>query len=402
MQDIVILGGGFAGIAAAKHLEKSLRKSCRITLIDKHPYHLFTPSLYEVATSEEPRGNIAIPFTEIFEKHIHCLPATVTKIDTKKQLIHVKENNKMQTIHYDFLLLALGSEPAYYNIPGLKAYSVALKNVQDALMIKNKIVTMCCKEGACNKKVKLIIGGGGFSGTELAAEMLSYKDTLAKLHHLDKNCLDITIIQGSDRLLKELDNHVSEIAQKRMQGPSVHFAFGGHITKVTQQSVFTDNNKEYPYDILIWTGGVKANDILEESNLPVNKRGQVMVNNFLQVNGFENIFAAGDNTQYIDTKTNTFAPTVAQVAEEEGKTAGENIIRKIKQKPLLPYSYKHFGYVVPLRGRFAVAELMNNMHFDGLSGWILQQLVFLRYLLSILSLPKAIRRWTTFEENLQQ
>ncbi|MDE2588392.1 MAG: FAD-dependent oxidoreductase, partial [Patescibacteria group bacterium] len=245
-------------------------------------------------------------------------------------------------------------------------------------------------------------GGGGFSGTEIAAELLTYKDRLAEQHKLDKDCLDITIIQGSDRLLKELDSHVSAIAQKRLTHPNVKFAFGGHIKEVTKNEVHTDNGKTYPYHLLIWTGGVEANHLAKTSGLPVNKRGQLQVNPYLQVEGYENIFAAGDIAGFIDPKTQEPVPTVAQVAEEQGEIVAENIIRATQGITFKKYKYRHFGYVVPLRGKYATAELMFNIHLDGFLGWVLQQLVYLRYLLRILPFKKAFTRWNEFEEKLLQ
>ncbi len=217
-----------------------------------------------------------------------------------------------------------------------------------------------------------------------------------------KECLDITVIQGSDRLLKELDTYVSSLAQKRLNEPNVHFAFGGHIKEVTDTQVLTDDGKSYPYEILIWTGGVEANHIAAKSTLPVNKRGQVMVNNFLQAQGFDTIFAVGDIAGFIDPKTKRPAATVAQVAEEQGKVAAENILRTLNKQEMKPYVYHHFGYIVPLRGRFAVAELMGNIHLSGIPGWFLQQLVFLRYLLQIMPLTSAFKHWNTFELELEQ
>lgn len=401
MKHIVVLGGGFAGVAAVLRMQKKLSpKETKITLIDKNAYHLFTPSLYEVATSEEKKGNIAIPFQEIFGKKVEIIQGIVEKIDTVKQVIHFREDK--DAIRYDYLLIALGSTPAYFHIRGLEENGIALKSLSDAIKVRNKILNMCCKEGQCHKKVQVVIGGGGFSGTEIAAELLTYKKKIAKQHHLDPNCLAITIIQGSDRLLKELDVHVSKIAEKRLKEPNMTFAFGGHIKKVTKTSVFTDDNKVYPYDLLIWTGGVQANPLAWKSNLPVNKRGQVITNNFLQAQGYEHIFVAGDIAQYISEKTQNAAPGVVQVAEDEGKRAGDNIARSIQKKSLKPYTYHHWGYIVPLKGKFAAAELMGTFHFDGFFGWILQQLIVLNYFLGILPLWKAMGRWDKFETELEQ
>ena len=399
MKHVLILGGGFGGVAAAKQLaEKTNPHAVHITLVDKHPYHTFTPSLYEVATSEEPRKNVAIPYKEIFNKGVEMLQGTVEKIDVTKQVVKVDDKE----IPYDYLVVALGSQPAYMHIPGLKEHSIALKSVREAVMIKNKIKDICCKGDECKRRAKVIIGGGGFSGTEIAAEFLTYKTKLSKQHNLAPECLDITIIQGSDRLLNELDPHVSKIAMERLKKPYVHFAFGGHIKEVTDNEVLTDDGKKHEYDLLIWTGGVEANSIPGKSNLPINKRGQVVVNQFLQVDGLQNVFAVGDVAQFSDEKKKTFAPTVAPIAEDEGKVAAENIANLLNNKQLKSYKIFHWGYVVPIHGKYAAAELMGMFHFDGILGWMLEQFIFLRYLVGIMSLPKAFKRWNRFELDLEQ
>lgn len=406
MKHIVVLGGGFAGVSCAHKLISQNLPDVSITLIDRMNFHLFTPSLYEVATSEEPQKNIAIPFNEIFGNKVNFIEDTVQSVDTKKQIIQLKKGKELS---YDYLVIALGSEPAYFHIPGLRENAISLKTLSDSVKIKEKIKTMCCKEGvpvdidgSCKRKVQVVIGGGGFSGTELAAEMLTYKDRLAKQHGLSKQCLEVTIIQGSDRLLKELDEHVSEIATSRISGPNVKFAFGGHISEVTKTEVKTDDGKQYAYDILIWTGGVTPNHIASDSKMPVGKHGDLIVDEFLKVDGLPNVFAAGDVSGYVDPKTQSPVPGVAQVAEDQGKIAGENIARLIDGKSLKKYNYVHFGYVVPIKGRFAVAELMYGFHFDGILGWALQQLVFFRYLLGILNPWKAMMRWNKFELELEQ
>lgn len=396
MKHVVIVGGGFAGVAAAKEVVKANLKDTTITLINKTPFLLFTPSLYEVATSEEPQKNIAIPFKEIFGRKVHVIVDEVQEIDAKDSKIKLK---KSEPVNYDYLVVALGSESAYMGIPGLRENSMPLKTLADAVAIKDKIKTVCCKEGECHRKAHLIIGGGGFSGTELAAEMLMYKDRLAAQNKLDKACLEISIIQGSDRLLNDLDTHVSTIATKRVSSDSIKFCFGGHIKEVTKSQVLTDDGKSYDYDILIWTGGVHANHLVKDSGLPISDHGQLLVNDYMQVQEYPNVFAAGDVAAYTNPKTQKPAAGVAQVAEEEGAVAGENIARLIEGKSLQNYQYRHWGYIVPLKGRYSAAEL-EGIHFDGFFAWVIQQFVYLRYLLGILPAWKAVRKWNTFELEL--
>src|SRR4051812_25004775 len=150
MKNIVVIGGGFAGTTAVLSLRKNNKNHpVKITLIDKNPYHLWTPSLYEVATSEEPQKNIAIPFTKIFDENVELKKAIVEKIDPQAKTVHLRGG---ESVPYDYLIIALGSVPAYMGIPGLKEHSVAFKTVEDAMRIKNSINDQCCEEGKCHRK----------------------------------------------------------------------------------------------------------------------------------------------------------------------------------------------------------------------------------------------------------
>ena len=398
MKQIVIAGGGFAGIAAGLSLTKRLSKQkAKIMIVDRNPFHLFTPSLYEVATSEEPQKNVAIPFKEIFGNKVEIITGEITSINPKTQNIKLKDSE----ISYDYLTLALGSEPAYYDIAGLLQYSLPLKTVTDAIKIKDSIHKLYDLKAPKNEMVNIIIGGGGFSGTELAAELTEYVHKLSKEHKMSPSLIKVFIIQGSDKLLKELDEHVSSVAEKRLRKMGAEIIFGSHIKEVSQNKLKTDKNQEFLFDLLIWTGGVRANVLLSKSGFAVNKGGQVLVDQYLQTEDHKNVFAVGDIAEFIDPISQKPVPGVAQVAEEEGKIAGENILRILKNEPLIPYKFRHFGYVIPLRGRFAVFS-SGNLHISGFIGWLIQQFVFLRYLLGILPFYKAFRRWNQFEKDLRQ
>jgi len=400
LKRIVVVGGGFAGVSAIHALVKHLGEvSVSITLIDKNTFHLFTPSLYEVATSEEPKKNVTIPFSKIFPHGVQLIHDTVQTVDAPNKILKLKKKGE---INFDYLILTAGSQPAYMGIPGLEKYGTGFKTLEDALTIKKQIKDLCCKDGKCNRKVQVLIGGGGFAGSELAAELLTYKDRIAVQNHLDKNCLEMTIIQGSDKILNELDPHVSNMAERRLDETNVHFGFGGHIQEVTKTTVLTDNGKSYPYEILIWTGGVEPNSLAKKNNLPVTHRGGLIVNNYLQVKGFDNIFAAGDIAAFIDPDSQHPAPNVAQVAEEQGAKVGENVAAMIKNEAIEPYRYRHWGYVVPLKGYFASAELFGIFHFSGIIGWSVQQLILLRYLFGILPWWRALERFDTFELEMEK
>jgi len=396
-KNVVILGAGFAGVKAGLEIIKCKKAlDIRITLIDKNSYHLFTPSLYEVATREEPQKNITIPLKEIFGNQVHLVREEVVGIDTEHKMIRTK--SKM-CFYYDYLIVGLGSETAYFGIPGLVEHSFPLKTLADAIHIQRAI------KNAYQKKTKIgvidvFVGGGGSSGTELVGELISFRERLAKQHLCKNDCMRLTIIQKSDRLLRELDKKASEVAGKRLEDYGVRLFLGEHVKSLTKDCITTDMGSCYKYDIFIWTGGVRASSVLGRCGFSTNDRGQLIVNQYLQVVGYKNIFAVGDNAEFIDIKTKQHASWLAQVAEEQGKIAAENIYRLIKSLPLEKYKLSHFGHIVPLKGRFAIVEF-NGFHIVGFLGWIIQQVVFLRYLLGILPLFKAFKRWNRFERELK-
>lgn len=394
MKEIVVLGGGFAGVAACKYLSKKLnREEVNITLIDKNSYHLFTPSLYEVATSEEPKRNIAIPYHEIFGTSIRFVKGNVLSIDYDNNLIRFDNSLNYS---YDYLIIALGSISADFNTEGLKEYSLPLKSLEDSVRIRKEIESAYHKKVHEGKEISVVVGGGGFSGTELTAELVNYKKRLSGQYKTKENLIKITVIQGSERLLKELDEKVSKLAKTRLEDSGVNVVLGTHIKNVSKEYIETDNGDKYKYDVFIWTGGVKASRVLENSGFKVNGRGQVLVNEYMQVINFKNVFAAGNIAEYADPLTNKAVPGVAEVAKDQGKAAARNVLRSIENKDLVSYKYRHTGYIVPLKGRFAIADL-TFIKTAGFWGWCLQQLVFLRYLLEILPVPKAFKRWNKFE-----
>ena len=357
MTNVVILGGGFAGVKAALTLKsKAKSKDISILVIDKNNFHTFTPSLYEVATSEEPQRNVGIPFKSIFDKNIDFIEGNIEKIDTEKQKIFLDKNREHQ---YNFLIFALGSESADFGIEGIKKYSLPMKTLEDAIRIKH----------ALRNAKKVIIGGGGFSGTELACELATHK-----------NNLDITLVQGSQILLKEVGGGISNLARKKVEEGNINLILGKHIKRVTEEKVELDGGRTFPYDVFIWTGGVKSNNLL----------GKIEVKETLRVNNSTNIFAAGD----------AVSPGVARRAIKMGEIAALNVLRNMEGRTPLPFSYRNIGYLVPLGSHFATFA-MGKYHISGLPVYILQQLILLRYLFEILPFFKAVKRFIRFESDLK-
>ncbi len=356
MKRVIILGGGFAGIRTALTLKNKIRSyDLNVIIIDRNSSHTFTPSLYEVAAAEESERNATIPYKSIFNNAFEVVKGNVEKIDTERQKIFLDNNGEYS---YDYLVFALGSESADFGIPGIKEYGIPLKTLEDATKIKN----------ALKIAKTIIIGGGGFSGTELACELAIHKGHLG-----------ITLIQGSTMLLKELGEGISMLAKKRLERSGVNLLFGKHIKKVSKEAIELKGEETLPYDVFVWTGGVKSNNLL----------GKIEIDENLAVKNLKNVFAIGD----------AIFPGVAPKAIEMGKIAAENILRSIRNEPLLVFDYRDMGYVIPLGGHFATFA-MGKFYISGIFAYVLQQLIFLRYLLTIVPFAEAIKRFVRFERDL--
>lgn len=392
MIKVVILGGGFAGVSAAKKLLKKTRRSeVQITLIDKNSYHLFTPSLYEVASSEEPQKNICIPLHEIL-KGVEIIKGEVQKIDKDEKSVRLKDQN----LNYDYLIIALGSEPDYRDIFGLEQYSIPFKTLENAAKIKNIIREKFGEVCAGEKVFKVLIGGGGSSGCEFASELTKYRKKECLKHKKQEEVFKIAIFQKSPQLVRELNIEAAKIAYQRLIKHGVEVNFGQRIAKVEENFIETDTGDKYEFDVLVWAGGIRGNSVLKSSGFEINEQGRVSVNQELRIMNYENVFAAGD-LAFLDEKISN----TVRVAREQGEIAGRNATHKIKGEQLERYEFKNDIFIVPLVGKYAVVQF-NNFLIKGFIGWVIQQLLFLRYLLSILPVSKALKRWNRFEEYLMK
>lgn len=402
MKRIVILGAGFGGVACALEIAKNIRSGTEVILINDHEYHVLHFALYQVATDEQPSRSVAIPLTTIFaDKKVGLKIAKVAKIASSENRIRFENGDSLS---YDFLVLALGSETEDNNISGVSEHTLPLKTLQDARKIQHQtkdLFARACKDKEWPYPLRIVIGGGGFTGTELAGELHKYCQNLTHRFMMDPRCFEVAIIQSGDQLLSGLDKDTARKARERLESLDVKVVLGSHITKLNQNKILLENGREVPFNLLIWTVGVRGNSLLDASGFKVDKGGRVAVNQNLLVKDHRNIFACGDNAAFPIDSDGHIAPAVAPIAIDQGKLIAKNIknLLEASSQRLETYHYQHHGYIVPISGRFALARL-DIISLDGYPAFLLQQLNILRYLLSILPPSKAFKRWNTFEMEL--
>lgn len=401
---VLILGAGFGGVRCALDLEKSAPKDLEIVIVDKNDYHTFQPALYETASAFYVGGNpksqklnfgkikrsAAVPLAEIFKgRNIKFVQSEVKAIDVGAKKVEFAYSDPMT---FDYLVLALGSETNYFGIPHLAERSYPLKSVEDALNIKTAIDELFYNTKT-DEPIKIAIGGGGVAGSELATELAGDIKKLAKKHKHLRDKVSITVIEASPNVLGRAAPWIVEIAQKRLEDLGVKVLVSKKIVDIAEHDVVFDGGEKVPFDILIWTAGIKANSLLMKiAGLEMDKTCKVVVDMSLQAHPHSNVFAIGDNTWCFDPDSQMAAPAMVQTAIDQGEVAAKNIINLINNKPLEKYKFKGVKFMIPLGGKFGVADL-GKVHLVGFSAWFLKQLTFLRYFATILPTFKAFRFW---------
>ncbi len=443
MIKILILGGGFGGVRAALDLSRLLRNrgssiplesgekklkylteqdQVEITLLDKNSYHLFTPSLYEVASAygvaKDPfsiklKKTISIPYQNIFGgKKIKFIQAEISKINLEHNLVATGGG---ETLHFDYLVLALGSQASDFGINGVREYACQFKNIEDALLVNQKIeeITRKMAENKQQTPMEILICGGGFTGVELSAEIAGCAKKIARkyqigrvphLNYLSVGRARIKLFEAGPKILPMISDKERMIISKRLTELGVAIMENSVIEEVGADFVKLKNSQKINGDLVIWTAGVKANEILKSVvDLPLTDRGKITVNEFMVVKNLENIFAVGDNIEFIDSVTQKPIPAQAYTAIDQGMIVATNIANKINGKKLKKY-HPFFGvWISPVGGKFTVAHLWGGITIRGFAGWLVKGLVDLKYFISILSMPKALalfwRDFTLFRKN---
>lgn len=425
VKNIVILGAGFAGIRVASELFKKFHdKNYAIVLVDKEDMHIYTPDLYEVASMFHERitktcltrlrSTVAIPLKKIISgRSIIFIHDEVTDIFTAEKQVELKKEGR---INYEILVVALGSVPNYFDIPGMEKYAFAMKNVKDALKINCALDMLARKHEKEKKNLVITIGGGGACGVETAAELAGSLKKLSKKYNYPREKVIIRLIEGSD-VLAGIGKKGTRCIKKRFREIGIELLMNTRIINVREKKIVVESMKklesfaadgmdlrpkddssmthEYAmdYDMLIWTGGVMVNPLIQKVLGEKELKGAIQTNAFLESVRFSSVFAAGDNAYREDFRhKGNRLPMLAQVALHEGTVIAKNIIRRVHGEKLLPYMPKEGIYLIPIGGKYALFSFRKYL-FTGTFFWFLRRLVSLKYYLEILPLKSAFHTW---------
>ena len=392
MKTIVIIGGGFGGVYAAKHILAQSQKNVEVILMSEHNYFLFTPMLHEVATGGISRDNIIQPIHGILNHgNFRFLKGKVNNVDTKKKVVIAKEF----TQPYDALVLATGSSINFFGIPGAEEHSIPLRSLHDSYRIRNKVIEQIerAEETDDVKKRKqlltFMVVGGGPTGVELAGELAEFVKTMLCSHYkrVRKEDIRIMLIHRGDHLLKQLPAYFGKKCAQRLEKLGIELCFGCAVEQVGKGYIVDQHKKKTPAATIFWTAGFKANTV-PLNNKPIKR---YEVNAYLKVANTKHIFAIGDCALLL--VNGKPVPMLAQVATKQGTTAAHNALATLTHKPLKAYEHKLDGFLISVGQYFGAAEI-GKMHFSGFFAWWLWRTIYLGKLLGIGNKIRVAVDWT--------
>lgn len=401
---IVIVGAGFGGVYTATRLEQLFGDApdVEITLIGQNNFLLFTPMLAEVASNGLQAQHISAPVRAAL-KSAQFIRAYVDKIDTRSKTVHYSRNPfaAHQEIGYDQLVLAMGSVPNFFGMPGLQEHAFSLKTLADAIHLRNHVLAMLERadsEDDPDEQKRLLtffVAGGGFAGTEMIAELFDLVHSVLRYYpHVDKKQLRFVLAHAHDLILPEISKRLARYAMETLTQRGVEFLLGKRVSAMAPGKVLFGDGSELETNTPIWTAGNQPHPVLKDIPVEHERSGALLVNENLQVNGINAIWALGDCARIPDpTNPGAFYPPTAQHAMREGRALADNIYASMRKKPLKAFRFKMIGMLVGLGHRTAVAEI-RGMQFSGFLAWFMWRTIYLSKLPGFEKKLRVMIDWT--------
>ena len=396
---IVIIGGGFAGINLAKELTN--QKGIEVTLVDKNNYNFFPPLIYQVATAFLEPSSISYPFRKFFagKKNLQFRLGELLKVVPSENKIILNNGE----LHYDRLVFATGAETSYFGMENVKKNAIPMKTLNDAIEMRNTLLKNLEKAAICKEIRKrrtlltIVVVGGGPTGVEVSGMFAEMRKTilLKEYPELDTSASNIYLVDGGDALLSPMSTESQADTLEAVTKLGVVVKLNTRVVDYKDDTVFFADGKTIQTKNLIWAAGVSAREF---EGIPAESygRGKRMATDaFNKVNGTENIYAIGDTC--IQTNDTNFAgghPQVAQVAIQQGVNLAENFKSMVQNKPLKPFKYNDKGSMAIIGKNKAVVDLPKpKMHFKGFFAWLIWLFVHLMSLITYRNRLNTFYHW---------
>jgi NADH dehydrogenase len=398
--NIVIAGGGFGGLAAARELEKVMPKqSARLMLVNETNYSTYSPFLPEAAAGTlEPR-HVVTPLREIL-KRTYLRLGEIVGHDPDAKTVELKANSgATETVPYDQLLLSLGSVSRVLPIPGLTDYGMGFKGLADAIVLRNRVIENLEEANATSdhqrreELLTFVFVGGGYAGLEALAELQDFAaDAMDNYPRARLHGMRWLLVEAAPRVLPEIDQDLADYALRELRGRGIDIKLETQLKEVGPTSVTLSTGEVVPTKTLVWTAGVVPAPILQQLSVPLDERGRVPVDDHLRVEGLDSVWAIGDCAAAPDPRGGLCPPT-AQHAVRQGPVAARNIAAQLGIGDSEAFEYRSEASFVNL-GRYKAVGRIGDRKFHGFPAWFLARSYHMSQIPGYARKAHAILDWT--------
>jgi NADH:quinone reductase (non-electrogenic) len=390
---IVIVGGGFAGLSAARRLA---RRDVRVTLLDRRNHHLFQPLLYQVASAALSPADIAVPLRSILRDapKIRVLLAEVQSVDPAARRVTLDTG----PLAYDALILAAGTGHSYFGHDEWEALAPGLKTLEDALEIRRRL--LLAFEAAERAEdgderaalLTFVVVGGGPTGVELAGAFAEIaRHTIARdFRVIDPAQARVILLEGGPRLLPSFPPDLAEAAARSLRRLGVEIRTDAKVTRITSDAVWI-GGEQIRSRAVVWAAGVAGAAIGRSLGVPTDRAGRVPVQPDLSVPGHPEIFVAGDLAA-VPLPDGGTLPGLAPVAMQGGRVAADNAWRRLRGKPTVPFHYRDHGTMATI-GRASAVAAIGRVHLSGVPAWLAWLGVHIVYLIGFRNRFLVLAEW---------
>ncbi len=392
---VVIIGGGFGGLAVANKLDENIFQT---VLVDKVNYHQFQPLLYQVVSSGLESGSISFPFRKLFQKKkdFYFRLAEIKSIDIENSSV----KTSIGVLSYDYLVIAGGTTTNFYGNTVIEQEANPMKTLEEALMLRNTILMNLEKALNTNDPLEreallnIVIVGGGATGVEIAGAISEMKRFIVPKDYPDLKVSDLNIylIEGSGKLLANMSEKASANSKDSLSKMGVKVQLNTKVTGYEEGYVLFEDGGKILTQTLIWVSGVTSNHFEGIPAENIGRGGRIIVNEYNLVKNTDNIYAVGDICLQTEADYPNGHPQVAPVAIQQGKHLAKNLKALYTNKEQTPFKYKNQGTLATIGRNRAVADL-HKIHLHGFSAWVVWMFVHLRSILGIKNKIMVLIDW---------
>lgn len=405
----MILGGGFGGLYAAKALANA---PVRVTVIDRHNYHLFQPLLYQVATAALSPGDVASPIRWVLRRQANAqvLLASASRIDAANRRVILdtagEHAHADESIAYDYLIVATGAAHAYFGHPEWAAHAPGLKTLDDALEIRRQVLLAFeaaereTDPASRQRLLTFVIVGGGPTGVELAGALgeIARQSLRKDFRNIRPESARIILLEGSPSLLGTFPERLRGKARRALERLGIEVRTGAVVTSVDVSGVNVGAER-IEAETVLWAAGVAASSLVRSLNVPLDRAGRVLAEPTLTVPGHPRIYVVGDVCAL--QQNGAWLPGVAQTAMQGGAHAARNILRAIRGEAQQPFHYKDYGSMAVIGRGSAVADI-GPVKASGLLAWLMWVFLHIFWLVGFRSRIAVMGEWAWAYFSLQR